>query len=162
MTGTYHIEEGHNRLQIKVKREISIQSRLLVAGLAGVFTALFASNALRGWPWLPISIVVSLVSFVAARGKEAELNVANVEILARGSLGRRTRTRTVYMADICWLEFKEPALTPAGLYAVTTRSQHCVLPLVDYRETAEIVRRIEATFPGLAEDWRQNVTTARG
>ena len=65
------------------------------------------------------------------------------------------------MADIRWLEFQEAALGLAGVYAITAHDQHCVLPLVGYEEGAEIVRRIEATFPGLAETWLDNLRSAR-
>jgi len=107
-----------------------------------------------GWWWAASALVAALIEFASIRSQNAELRATNVELVAKGDLGRRTRKRIVCTGDVRRLEYSEPYLQFPGLYAVTARREYCVLPFLDYAQTTAVILAIEKKFPGLAQQWR--------
>jgi hypothetical protein len=151
---THHrVQELASGLRVQVHQDLERWERLLVAAVAAVAAVAVGFPAalyLGGWSWAILSIIGALTALGVARGKSAELQVTNVEFITKGDLGRRVRTpRIVCTGDVRQIEFRE-----GGLYAVTAHSTVCLLPLLDFNATAEVIRAIENKFPGLAEGWR--------
>jgi hypothetical protein len=157
MSSYYHINELSGGLRIRSRRDIAIWERLLGAGFAGVAAALATSTFFTIWWCAFFSSGIALLVFVAVRGLNAELRATGVEFVTKGHLGRRGPTnRIVCTGDVRGLEFQDPRGQLRGLYAVTARRDHCILPFLDYGQTMEVIQAIESKFPGLAEQWRGN------
>jgi hypothetical protein len=157
MATHYDIQELTKGLRIRSSRGFEMWERLLTAAAAGIFVAGVTSGLLRGW-WLLLSLVVAVTVFIAVKAKSAQLLVSNVEFTATGDIGRRVRQRVVNTADVRRLEFWQAngpfRSGPDGLYAVTNHGSKCLLPYLDYAQTAKVIRVIEEKFLGLAQHWR--------
>jgi len=154
MVAKYEMTHLRNGLRICVRKDLKLWTRILIASLFAV-VALLATNGLIGnWGWL-VAVIVAIGVFAGVRGSVAELRATNVEFVAKGNFGRQGSriTRIVCTGDVRRLEFRDVAGQNSGLYAVTTRSSQFILPFIDYGEAMEIIRAIEARFPGLAEAW---------
>ena len=157
---THHrVQELACGVRVQVHQDLERWQRLLVAGVAAIAAGFPAALYLGGWSWTILSIIVALSAFGIARGKSAELQVTNVEFITKGDLGRRVQTpRIVCTGDVRQIEFREGDGSfksgSGGLYAVTAHSAICLLPMLDFSATAEVIRAIEKKFPGLAEGWR--------
>jgi hypothetical protein len=154
MTANYEITQLRNGLRVCVRKDMRLWGRIFISALFAVMAQFITDRFIGNWSWV-IALVVAIGAFATVRGSAAELRATNVELVARGSFGRRGSriTRVVCTGDVRRLEFRDVAAQNGGLYAVTARSAHFILPLVDYAETMEIIRAIEARFPGLAEGW---------
>jgi hypothetical protein len=103
-------------------------------------------------------------AFAGVAGSNAKLYATKFEFVTTGNIGRRGASGRVivFTADVERLEFRDPTGQRSGLYALTVRKGHCILPFLDYSQTMEVVRAIENKFPGLAERWRENAASAGG
>jgi hypothetical protein len=133
---------------------MKLWGRIFISAFFAVMALFITDSFIGNWSWV-IALVVAMGAFVSVRGSVAELRATNVEFVAKGNFGRRGSriTRIVCTGDVRRLEFRDITGRHSGLYAVTARSAQCILPFVDYAETMEIIRAIEAKFPGLAEGW---------
>jgi hypothetical protein len=166
MATQYHIQEQTNGLRIQARQEMERWERLVLAVGVAMMVGIAAANFLGGQWWIILSAITAVGIFQAVRSKDAELQVTNVEFTTKGDLGRRARTpRIVCAGDIHRLEFGGPfgplVTRPSGLYASTSRTRVCVLPFLDFRQTADVIRAIEQKFPGLAEGWHARSGDAR-
>jgi hypothetical protein len=153
----YRIQELGKGLLIKAHRDAERWERLLGAGFAVMSVGIFSANIFGGWWWTILSCGFGGAAFAIRWGMNAQLQATNVEFVTKGDLGRRARIpRVLCTGDVHRLEFQDPIGRPGGLYAVTTRKSYCILPFLDYRQTAEVIRGIENRFPGLAQQWREN------
>ncbi len=156
MATHYHIQELTSGLRIQARQDMPIWERLLVAGLMGMFAGILSATFLGSWWWTILSIMAAAAIYGTVKGKSAELQVTNVEFTTKRDPGQRVRTpRIVCTGDVRQIEFRE-GFSPGsgGLYAVTAHSTICLLPLLDFSATAEVIRAIENKFPGLAAGWR--------
>ena len=159
MASYCHLQELRNGLRIKASRDIELWQRLLMAVLAGGMAAGITNNFFREWLAAVISAVPAGIAFLVFKKMRAELLATNVEFISTGDLGPRAAPRrVVYTADIRDLQFQEPRITRAGVYARTSGRDQCVLPFVEYLQAVEVIRAIESKFPGLAERWKGNRT----
>jgi hypothetical protein len=129
--------------------------RILIAvGLGAAF--LSATWPLFAYWSLLIAFFVAAATFAGGMASRVELRATKFELVARGNLGRRgsQMTRVVCTGDVRSLEFRDLAGQRSGLYAVTEKTAYCILPFLDYSQTKEVIRAIEAKFPGLAEGWQ--------
>jgi hypothetical protein len=152
---TYRVEELHNALRIKVHKSLPLWERLIFTFALAAFIGSI-SFKLFGW-WSIVFVLFTVTSLVAlVTGMNAQLYATKLEFVTTGNIGRRSgRGRfIVFTADVQRLEFRDPALQRSGLYAVTARKGHCILPFLNYPQTMEVIRAIENKFPGLAERWR--------
>ena len=161
MATHHHIHETRNGLRIFVKHQSVWWEQVLAAGIAGTAVWLACVTFLDGRWKLVASVIVAVLSFVAAiRPRHANLIVTNVEFLTGGNFGSRFRApQTVCTGDVRWLEYQEGSRTedshdPGGLYAVMIRGTACLLPFLTEAQTVQVIAEIEKKFPGLAERWR--------
>ena len=162
MATHYHIQEIRNGLRISVKHQSVWWEQVLAAGIAGAAVWLACVTFLDGRWKLVTSVIVAVLSFVAAiPPRRANLIVANAEFLTRGNFGSRFRApQTVCTGDVRWLEYQEQSGAegsthePCGLYAVLGRGKACLLPFLTEVQTGQVIAEIEKKFPGLAERWR--------
>jgi hypothetical protein len=154
MATHYHIQELTSGLRIRAQQDTPTWERLLVAGLMGMFVGVLSAAFLGSWWWTILSIVAAAAIYGTVRGKSAELQVTNVEFTTRRDPRVRT-PRIVCTGDVRQIEFRE-GFNPGsgGLYAVTAHSTICLLSLLDFSATVEVIRAIENKFPGLAAGWR--------
>lgn len=159
MATHYDIHEMANGLRIRASRDLELWERLLAACFAAAVVGAVSVNFLRGW-WLGLSAIGAAVTFVLFKSQHAELLATKVEFTTTGDLGRRTKTpRIVLAADIRGLGFWStgfPGSGRDGLHAETAQRKICILPFLDFQQTFEITKAIEAKFPGLAEHWRDS------
>jgi hypothetical protein len=153
----YQVQDLYDALRIKVHKNLELWERLIFAVVLGTFVGDF-SFKLFGWWSIMLAVLTAIAVFTLENGMNAQLYATKVEFLTTGNIGRRgSRTELMVLAaDVQWLEFRDPPGRRSGLYAVTARKGHCVLPFLDYAQTMEVIRRIENKFPGMAERWREN------
>ena len=154
MTANYEITQMRNGLRVCVRKDMKLWGRILVSALFAIVVLGITHGFIRNWSWI-VALIVAIAAFASAKGSVAELRATNVEFVTRGNFGRRGGriTRIVCTGDVRRLEFRNITGQHSGLYAVTAWSAQCILPFVDHAETMEIIRAIEANFPGLAEEW---------
>ena len=153
MAAEYRVTELHNGLRISVRKEMEIRERLLPAGIIAIIVGFAAERVFGIWSWIPAFLLGTLI-FNFIKFKAAYLTATNVEFVTAGYLGKRVRTpRIVCIADVESLEFECPTFGLQGLYAVTKRGSYCILPFLDYKQTAEVIREMERIFPRLAQMW---------
>jgi hypothetical protein len=162
-TATYKVEELHNALRIKVHKKIPLWERLVLSfGLAALIGSV--SFTFLGWWSILLGFATAISLFILVTGMNAQLYATKLEFVSTGDIGRRggRGQRIVCTADVHRLEFRDPAGLRSGLYAVTERKGHCILPFLDYLQTTDVIRAIENKFPGLAEYWRENEAAKPG
>jgi hypothetical protein len=131
---------------------------LIVAAFVGS-----ASFTLLGWWSIILSIAIVILLFAFINGTNAQLHATKLEFVTTGNIGHRGAFRRIVVcaADVQRLEFRDGIGRRSGLYAVTARKGHCILPFLDYMQAMEVIRGIENKFPGLAEHWRENAASTR-
>lgn len=159
MAAHYHMQELASGLRVQVHQDLELWMSLFAACVAAIAVGFPAALYLGSWWWAPLSIAAALLAFAAARGRSVELQITKVEFISKGDLGRRVRSpRIVCTGDVRRLEFHKEdspfSNTYGGLFAVTARGKTCLLPMLDFNATVEVIRAIENKFPGLAEGWR--------
>jgi hypothetical protein len=162
MATHYHIQETQTGLRIYVRHQSVWWEQVLAAGIAGAAVWLACVTFLNGRWKLVSSVLVAVLSFVAAiRPKRATLTITNVEFLTQGNFTRRFHSgQTVCTGDVRWLEYQESSASEdspyeaGGLYAVMNRGKACLLPFLTEAQTIQVIAEIEKKFPGLAERWR--------
>ena len=159
----YRIEDLHGALRVRVHKSLELWERLLFSIGVPAFLAYVSSSFLAWWS-IVLAAGAAILLWATVTGMSAELYATKVEFVTTGNIDRRggRGERIVCTADVQLLEFRDPAGLRPGLYAVTTRKGHCILPFMDYLQTMEVIRAIENKFPGLAEHWRENAASTRG
>jgi hypothetical protein len=155
MARHFEITELRNAIRISVGQDLPLWARILVSFIPAVAALSIGYALLGGWVWL-VAICIAAIAFATARGSRVDLNVTNVEFVTRGNIGRRgsKATQVVCTGDVLGLEFRDSTAQRTGLYALTARSQKCILPFVDYSESMQVIGAIQKKFPGLAESWK--------
>jgi hypothetical protein len=130
------------------------------AGGAALF-GIASAGIFRVW-WPVISILAGAACFAAFPGRRVELLATRFEFTAKEDLGRRSPQKVILLtADIRALEFRTGLTSRGdGLYVVTNKWAHCLLPNLDSQQTGEVVEAIEKKFPGLAEAWQLKAGTS--
>jgi hypothetical protein len=157
----FRIEEAHSALCIKAHKSLARWERLVFC--AGVPALLgYISFTFLGWWSIVLAAAAATLLFAGATGRNAQLYATKLEFVTTGNIGRRGASGRVivFTADVERLEFRDPTGQRSGLYAVTARKEHCILPFLDYSQTMEVIRAIENKFPGLAERWRGKAASA--
>ena len=155
MARHFEITELRNAIRVSVGQDLPAWTRILVSFISAAAALSIGQALLRGWVWL-VAVCIAVIAFATVRGSRAELNVTKVEFVTRGNIGRRgsNATQVVCTGDVRGLEFRDSTGLRTGLYALTARSQKCILPFVDYSESIQIISAIHEKFPGLAESWK--------
>jgi hypothetical protein len=159
----YRIEELHSALRIKVHKSVARWERLFFcAGVPALLGCI--SFTFLGWWSIVLAVATATLLFAGVTGSNAQLYATKFEFVTTGNIGRRGASGRVivFTADVERLEFRDPTGQRSGLYAVTVRKGHCILPFLDYSQTVEVIQAIENKFPGLAERWRENAASAGG
>lgn len=154
MSANCRISEFGDGLKVVATTEVSTFVKMLIALFFGV--AFFGVTRVFFGYWSAlIAPVVAGLTFLSKMGGQVELRATKVELVATGNLGRRggRLTRVVCSGDVRGLEFRDLAGSRRGLYAVTNKTAHCILPFLDYEQTMEVIHAIKEKFPGLAEAW---------
>jgi len=158
----YQVSDTADGLKVVVIDELSIRLRVLIAVVFGApFFA--ATRAFFGYWSVLIALIAATLMLLGNVASRVELRATKFELVAAGNLGRRgsRTTRVVCTGDIRRLEFRDLAGNRRGLYAVTNRTAHLILPFLDYAQTMEVIRAIKEKFPGLAEAWREESPSTR-
>ena len=155
MARYFEITELRNAVGVSVGQDLPLWGRILIGFIPAILAVSVGHTLLGSWVWL-VAACIAAIAFGVAKGSRADLTVTNVEFVTRGNIGRRgsIATHTVCTGDVRGLEFRDPTGQRTGLYALTARSQHCVLPFVDYSESVRVIDAIQRKFRGLAESWK--------
>lgn len=156
----YNIQEMAKGLRIHASRDLALWERLLPTCLAAAIAVAVSVNFLGAWWSLGLSSLAAALTFMLFRSQNAQLLATNVEFVTTGDLGRRAKTpRIVFTADVRQLRFGSVGPLGSGydgLYAETTRREICILPFLDFQQTAEVIKAVEKKFPGLAQLWLES------
>jgi len=155
MAKHFEITELRNAIRISAGQDLPLWARILVSFISAVAALSIAHALPGGWDWL-VAVCIAAIAFATARGPRVDLSVTNVEFVTRGNIGHRDSkaTQVVCTGDVRGLEFQDSIGRRAGVYALTARSQQCILPFVDYSESMQVISTIQKKFPGLAESWK--------
>lgn len=155
MARQFEILEWRNSIRISVGEDLPAWARILAGFLPAAAVLLVGRPLFGNWTWI-VALSAAVAMFATARGSRIDLDVTHVEFLMRGNSGRRgsRATRVVCSGDVQGLEFRDSLAQRSGLYALTSGSAQCVLPLVTYSEAMAVIAVIQKRFPGLAEAWQ--------
>ena len=156
------IEELRSALRVKVHKSLALWERIIFSvGIPALFA--YVSSSFLGWWSIGLALSAAILIFAGVTGSNAQLYVTKFEFVTTGNIGRRggSGQHIVLTANVQRLEFRDPTGQRPGLYAMTVRKGHCILPFLDYSQTMEVIRAIETKFPGLAEHWRENAASTR-
>ena len=146
VSSRYRISEVANGLLIKSHRDAARWQRLAGPAVAVMLVGIFSADILGGWWWTILAALAGAAAYSSKWGRNAQLLATSVEFVTTG--------------NILHLEFRDYIIS--GLYAVTARGTHCILPFLDHQQTMEVIRAIEDRFPGLAEYWHKHRLTTDG
>jgi hypothetical protein len=160
----FTIRDDGSALIIRAQAPWKLWQRLGGAAIAGVVVSMAVNDLFHvvWWPFVGLAFG-ALMYFSEAGMSEAELRVSALECYSKANFSKSLmRGRTVFTADILWLEYNEQQLPLSdtagrrGLYAARRSGNICLLPLLDGQQTMEVIAAIEGKFAGLSEGWRKN------
>jgi hypothetical protein len=158
-----NISDLDRGLVVRTARIPSLAESALSAVAAGV-TIGFAVQFVATRPQaIALAFLAAAAGFFyARRTRRFELKITGSEFVAVGKVGDNPgNSRSVPIFDIRWLEYQEDttgpeiAHHPGGLYAVMNHRSVCLLPDIDEHQTAVVIERIKAKFPGLRTQWTE-------
>ena len=165
MPAVYDIRDLQDGLLIRARRRRAWTRSLFVAFVTGLAALLTLSHFLTGSILVVVVLLAVLLGLSEGFGQsKADLRVTKLEFQTRGNLGTGSRPfsqsfRSVCSADIRWLEYQPKAVgpdvgyRPGGLYAKLRLRTVCLLPLLDEKQTIEVIDHIARRFPDMAKQW---------
>lgn len=148
-------------LVVRTRKSPSLLESGLSAAAVGVFAGVAGALFVGRVPATLLGVLGGVLGFLySRRTRRFELRVARDELVAIGRVGDGLEnSRSVPASEIRWLEYQEDSTGPetadhpAGLYAVLKHRSVCLLPDVDFQQTASVIERIEEKFPELRAQW---------
>jgi hypothetical protein len=162
MAATYEVQHLRDGLLIKVRRQRPWTRSLFAAAVTGSVALLTLFHFVAG-PILALVVFLAVLLGIleGVSQARAELRVTALEFQTRGKVGLHSSVSTVCSANIRWLEYRPDSsdldigYRPGGLHAKLRFATVCVLPLLDEKQTLEIIESIAKRFPEMAKQWSE-------
>lgn len=165
MNANIQIRDVGDRLVITARnpRKVWIEVSALVVTATVGYGLIY-----RFFDWrISLALLVLLVAIEIARlsGSAVTATFSAAESVRRQAfLGLLSTRKTISMASIRWLEYREEQggadtkYEPQGLYAVvgSGNTYRCLVPFLNAEEAEQAMIAIERKFPTLAERWKKD------
>jgi hypothetical protein len=153
MTTEFEIRRADNELHFHVVEKSSIILRWSVPVILAVVFGFVFSKQLAPAMVLIVAFGAGFIGVFALRNRFSDLQISNVEFVARGQFGGRYNVlKVIPRADILGFTFKKhdfsaPIGRPRGLYAKRRFRSTCILAYLDENQCNETIETIYERFP---------------